>query len=275
MGLVLRLNYFQTRFISYIFWVALAAVACMAAPASVSAATLSLSPSTGSFAAGDTFEVKILLNTSGNTTSGTDAYVRFDPNSLQVVDANSSAEGTQILPGSLYSQTSYNQVDTSTGKISFSGSKSGGSPGYKGTGTLATITFSAVKQISTTPVTFDFTSGSTTDSNVIDQTSSDDVLTSVTDASYTVTAAKAATTTGTTGTTDDTVGSDGSSTTGGTGSGSDGTAGTGAGGKSGTDGAGGTTDVAATGMDLNGYLLITILSMLGAGYFLTRRPKAR
>jgi hypothetical protein len=239
----------------YIAWSGLAVAAVMVSPAFASAATLSLSPTSGSHAAGSTFEVKINLDTTGTTTSGTDAYIRYDPNTLQVVDSNSGTEGTQILPGSLYSQTSYNSVDTTTGKISFSGSKSGGSPGYNGSGTLATITFSAVKEATGSQVTFDFTNGSTTDSNVIDQSSSDDVLASVTNASFTIGA-----------------GSDSS----GDGSGStDDGSGSGANGKGGTDGTGGTTDIAATGIDLNGYLLLTILSMVGAAYFLTRRPKTR
>lgn len=236
--------------------IALGVAGVWVVPAFASAATLSLSPSSGTQAAGSTFEVKILLNTENATTSGTDAYIRFDPNVLQVVDANSSSEGVQILPGSLYSQTSYNVTDNSAGKISFSGSKSGGSPGYSGSGTLATITFQALKEASATEVTFDFTSGSTTDSNVIDQSSSDDVLSSVANASYVIGAASS---------TGDTDGTDGSS---------DGDT-VGAGGSSGTDGTGGSGTVAGTGIDLQGYLLLTVLALLGAAYFLTRRPKAR
>lgn len=262
MGISLIINSLTERLTRYAAWVGLGFAAIMVAPAFASAATLSLSPATGTHAVGEEFEVKILLDTSGTTTSGTDAYIRYDPNTLSVVDANSSTEGTQILPGSLYSQTSYNSVDTASGKISFSGSKSGGSPGYSGSGTLATITFNAVKEATGSQVTFDFTNGSTTDSNVIDQSSSDDVLGSVTNGSYTISGTAADGTTGDgTGTGTDGTGTDGS--------------GTGAGGKDGTEGAGGTTDVAATGIDLNGYLLLTIASLLGAGYFLTRRPARR
>lgn len=225
------------------------------APAFAQAATLSLSPASGTHAAGATFEVKIQLDTTGTATSGTDAYLTFDPTVLQVVDANTSATGVQILPGTLYTQTSYNDVQNGEGKISFSGSKSGGSPGYTGSGTLATITFQATKEASSTPVNFNFTSGSTTDSNVISSADSSDVLTAVTNAAYTITGAS---------------GTDGS-TTGTDGSGS----GTGADGTGGTDGSGGSGTVAGTGIDLTGYIALTLFSLIGAGYFLTRKPKHR
>lgn len=240
-----------SNFVKQSLWVGAGAVALLAVPAYASAATLSLSPSSGTVNAGSTLEVKILLDTTGATTSGTDAYIRFDPSVFQVVDANTAVEGVQILPGSLYSQTSYNVTDNASGKISFSGSKSGGSPGYSGSGTLATVTLQAVKDATGSEVTFDFTSGSTTDSNVIDQSSSDDVLTAVTNAKYTVSGSA---------TTDDTT-SDSTTDT------------TGPGGKDGTDGQGGSGEVADSGIDLNGYTIVTIISLVGAAFFLTRRPK--
>ena len=83
-------------------------LAFFAFPAFAGAATLGLSPSSKSTTNGTNFDVQILLNTTGTMTSGTDAYIRFDPAVFQVVDKNSSAEGTQITPGSLYSVTSFN-----------------------------------------------------------------------------------------------------------------------------------------------------------------------
>lgn len=255
------------------------AAAVLVGPALANAATLSLSPTSGTTAAGSSFEVKINLDTGSVSTNGTDAYIRFDPNTLQVVDANASTSGTQILAGSLYTQTSFNSVDNGAGKISFSGSKSGGSAGYSGSGTLATITFQAVKAAATTPVTIDFTAGSTTDSNVVN-TSSSDVLTSVTNASYVVTGAAAtpATTGGTLGDSTGTTTSAGGGTDA-DGDGLDDITGepvtTSASGQSGTDGAGGSATVAGTGIDLSWYLVLTVLSLIGAGYFLTRKPRHR
>jgi hypothetical protein len=221
------------------------AAALFVSPALASAATLSLSPTTGSHAVGDTFDVTINVDTSSVATNGTDAYVRFDSTVLEVVDANTGTEGVQITPGSIYSQTSYNLVES--GKISFSGSKSSGSAGYSGSGVLATIKFRALTVATNSAVTIDFTSGSTTDSNVIN-TSSQDVLTAVTSAAYTVTEAGSGTDTDTDTDTD------------------------GANGNSGTDGTGGSGDVAGTGMDLTGSLALTLIALIGAGYFFTRKP---
>lgn len=232
-----------------------------AGPALAAAATLKLSPTSGSFDAGGTLEVKVLLDTSGAATSGTDADLTFDPNVLQVVDANNSLTGVQIAAGSLYSQTTYNLADNSQGKISFSGAMPAQSTGYAGSGTLATITFEAIKESSATAVTLDFTKGSLTDSGVFDKSSKEDVLSSVTNASFTVTAVADS---------EDVPGAGDAATDDGT---SGGANSGGAAGTDGTDGSGGSSEVADTGIDLSGYLALTLLSFFGAGYFLTRRQR--
>lgn len=222
-------------------------------PAFASAATLSVSPASGSVAVGETIEVKILLDTAGAASNGVDAKLNFDPSVFQVVDAAPGTSGTQILAGSLFSNTTLNTADNGAGTISFSQANSGGT-NYTGSGTLATITFSAVKAASASAVTFKYQSGSTTDSNV-SKSDNTDLLGGVTNGSYTVTAAGSSSTP-----TPSTDGSDGSSD----GSGSN------------TSGKGGTSTVAGTGMDLNGFMILTIASLIGAGYFFTRKqPRHR
>lgn len=250
-----------------------------AVPAAASAATLSLSPASGSHAAGSTFEVAINLDTGGVATNGTDAILRFDPNTLQVVDANNSSEGTQVLAGSLYSNTTYNVVDNGAGKISFSGTKTGNSTGYSGSGTLATITFQALKAASASAVTFDFTRNTTSDSNVIGSDSTD-LLTSVTNGSYTITAAStsgsgSSSGSGTGSSSGAGTSSDSDSSAAGSGTDSAGDDSSGAAGQSGADGTGGSGTVAGTGVDLNLYMILTLVTLVGAGYLLTRRPKVR
>lgn len=243
-------------------------LAVMVLPAAASAATLSLSPTSGTHKVGDTFNVEIKLDTGGVTTSGTDVYVRFDPNVLQVVDANNSSTGVQITPGSLYSQTSFNSTDNGAGKISFSGSKSGGSSGYSGTGTLATIKFQATAEASSTNVTVDYQAGSTTDSNVISQSDSSDVLTSVTSAAYKI-AAAGGTATATPDSNDNSdPDDDGDGIPNNEDDDSDGD-----GVNDSEQGKGGTSNVEGTGIDLTGYIVLTLVSLIGAGYFLTRKPR--
>lgn len=256
----------MTKVLRYILQGSAALGVLLAAPAFAQAATMSLSPSSGSHAASSTFEVKILLDTGGATTAGADANIQFDPSVLQVVDANSGTSGTQVLPGTLYSQTSFNSVDNTTGLIDFSGAKTSSSGGYKGSGTLATITFQAVKATSSTPVTFKFTSGETTDSNVSDADGKD-LLTAVTDGAYTITAADGSSSSGTSS------GTTGGSTTTSTSSDSEDSDGNGV--PDSEEGKGGSGTVASTGIDLTGYAAATLIALIGAVYFLTRRPKHR
>jgi len=145
-------------------------------------ATFALSPSSGSYEVGQTFNVNVALDTAGNATDG--AAVRnisYDTSLLEVQDASSSQSGVQIQAGSLYSNTQQNSV--SGGQIVLSQTSSGGAT-YTGSGTFATISF-LVLAAGTANVTIDYTPGSTTDSNVSGGDEGD-VLSGVTNASFTL-----------------------------------------------------------------------------------------
>jgi fibronectin type 3 domain-containing protein len=145
-------------------------------------ATLTLSPSSGSVSVGNTFTVSVILNTGGQNAYGTDINrLHFNPNILQVVDADSGTAGVQIAAGSLMPLTIINSVDNTGGTIQFSELANPGST-YNGSGTLATITFRAAAA-GTSNVTFDFTLGSGTDTNVAGL--GGDLLSSVGSGSYT------------------------------------------------------------------------------------------
>ncbi len=152
-------------------------------PNLTNAATLSLSPSSGSYTVGDTFEAQIILDTEGAETDGVDIhYLNYDPSLLEVQDANVEQTGIQISPGTLYSNTPLNSVDVTNGRIDFSQTTAGGNT-YNGNGVLATITFKVLSQ-GTANIIFDFTLEETTDTNVA--SSGQDVLTSVANGSYTL-----------------------------------------------------------------------------------------
>ncbi|KND48701.1 MAG: penicillin-resistant dd-carboxypeptidase-like protein [Parcubacteria bacterium C7867-003] len=147
----------------------------------VDAATLILTPSSGSVSSGQTISVDIMLDTKGEDIDGVDVYsLNYNPAILEVVDSSSSASGVQITPGSLFPITLTNKV--TSGVIQFSQVTSGGTS-YKGSGKLATITFKGIAN-GTASVTFNFTPGSTSDTNVAGGGS--DKLTSVGSGSYTV-----------------------------------------------------------------------------------------
>lgn len=166
--------------------ISLSVLGFLALANSASAATLKLSPASGTVSAGQTLSVDIMLDTTGAAVDGVDVYsLHYNKGALEVQDANTSASGIQITPGTLLPVTLTNTVNASTGVIQFSQVSSGGSS-YTGSGKLATIVFKGLAN-GTSPVTFDFTNGSTSDTNVAG--GGQDKLTSVTNGSYTVSGA--------------------------------------------------------------------------------------
>jgi hypothetical protein len=148
----------------------------------VQAATLSLSPATGTFNKNCNFSVKVDLDTVGAQTDGTDAILIYDPSRFT---ANSITNGT------IYPDYPGNTIDNPTpGKIVISGLASLTQP-FTGKGTLATVNFTvkSASQTGVSQIKFDFdpnNKAKTDDSNVVERTTIVDILNSVTDGSYTV-----------------------------------------------------------------------------------------
>ncbi len=102
--------------------------------ASVAAANLRLSPETGIYTTGNTFSVRVLVNTQGQPINAAEGEISFNQSDLSVVSISKV--------GSLFTLwTREPEFSNSTGKIYFGG----GSPsGYTGAaGTIMTITFKA------------------------------------------------------------------------------------------------------------------------------------
>lgn len=143
-------------------------------------ATLSLSPSSGTFNKGCDFSLEIVLDTASAQTDGTDAIIIYDP-------ARFSA--TQVTSGTIYPDYPGNNIDP-TGKITISGLSSISTP-FTGKGTLATINFKVSDNASTgvSQIKFDFDpndKAKTTDSNVVERGTVSDILNSVVNGNYTV-----------------------------------------------------------------------------------------
>ena len=116
-------------------------------PAQAFAATLSLTPASGTFNKSCSFSVDVILNTGGVGADGTDVYLLYDI---------SRVTATNIATGHLYSDYSGTNIDNQAGKVAVSGVSSDSA--YNGTGTFATISF-VVKDTGPTGVTqikFDF-----------------------------------------------------------------------------------------------------------------------
>lgn len=148
------------------------------------AATLSLSPATGTFNKGCTLSLNVILDSGSDQIEGTDVnYLIYDTTRFTA---------TSIQTGTIFSDYPINNIDGTAGKIYISGVNTSNKP-FKGKDTFATVNFT-VKDAAPTGVsqmTFLFTAtdqGNTTDSNVMVISNNEvlDVLSSVINGSYTV-----------------------------------------------------------------------------------------
>lgn len=150
-------------FYSFIFACAFVCTSALAAHG----ATLSLSPSAGSYSVGSVIPINILLDTQGVEIDGVDIhYLRFNPALFQIQDDNPSLAGIQITPGNLMPTTTYNNVNEAQGLIDFSQITAGGSR-FKNNNPEILATINArVTALGQHDLTFDAMPGSTTDTNV-------------------------------------------------------------------------------------------------------------
>ena len=148
-----------------------------AAPAKAeSGALLGFSPAQKIVRVGEEFEVKLILDTKGVATSGTDVIISYDPKVVEI---------PQVRPGLLYQKYPVNEVDTAGGKIGFSAIATPPKP-FSGKGTLAYLKLKVLKA-GTVTLSIEFVKGETTDSNVVQARSGGkDILDKVINAYYSV-----------------------------------------------------------------------------------------
>ncbi len=118
----------------------------------------------------DIVPVSVVLNSGQHSLGGVDLIVHYDPKILEVVPA-------EIIKGKIFDEYPLISVDKVKGLISISGVSSLKNS-FTGTGDFATINL-RTKLSGKTSLTVDFTKGSTTDSNLVDLSTSQDVLESV------------------------------------------------------------------------------------------------
>ncbi len=142
------------------------------------AATLSLSPASGTFGKSCSFSTQVLIDTQGVETDGADIILLFDPTQLNA---------SSIVNGSIYSDFPGNTIDNTTGKVSIF-ALAPSTKGFTGKGTVATVNFTTTANASSSAaLKFDFDPNNlskTTDSNVIERATLKDVLKSVTNGNY-------------------------------------------------------------------------------------------
>lgn len=132
---------------------------------------ITLTPDTGVFNVGNTFNVQVRLDT-GNYDPDVDVRVLYDPGVLQVQgDTEPNKNGIQVIKGTM--PGSYRKYDDyrNLGEV-----RIGVDSVSKGNGTLAIIPFKAIASISNTTLKVYYRDGWTADSNTIDGDTIQDVL---------------------------------------------------------------------------------------------------
>jgi hypothetical protein len=121
-----------------------------------------------SYQVGDNLNLRIFLDTGGHTVDGVDTILRYDPKLFQ-------ASSSGIIKGKIFQEFPLTQVDEKSGVVNISGISSIQSKGYNGMGDFATIRF---KALSKGPAAFslEFKPGTTTNSNVVEVSSGQNIL---------------------------------------------------------------------------------------------------
>ena len=132
------------------------------------AATFSLSPASGSTVSG-TFNVTLsLTDLGGKEVSGIDVYLNYEPSKLEAQRIDVS--------GGIFADYPLQEIDPTGGKLIVLGATAPPHAPVTTPGTIATITFKALRTSGSTTLSFDYTEGSTTDSNITEAGTGTDIL---------------------------------------------------------------------------------------------------
>ncbi len=128
-----------------------------------------------SYKIGETVPVSIKVVTGGNPTDSTDVVLKYDP-------AFFEAGGSNFFQlGAIYKDYPVAVFDNTRGIVEISGASLSDQEGFSGVGTLATLNFKA-RKAGSSAISFDFTEGSTADSNIVLSGNTKDLLSKVTNA---------------------------------------------------------------------------------------------
>lgn len=176
-ALMMKLNKrLETNYCSSVYKLSIFSLFFFSTTFFASAATLSLSPSTGVYQSNTTFTARVVVNTQGQSINAADATIKFNPRELSVVSAN--------RVGSIFNLwVTEPTFSNSDGTINFSG---GLPSGYTGSsGNVMTVTFRAV---GSGPAKVNFGNGSV----LANDGKGTNVLTSMNGGNYTIQSASTA-----------------------------------------------------------------------------------
>lgn len=149
-------------------------------------AVLSVEPIAVNTLVGEQFTQVISVDLGEREVNGIDAVILFDPNLLQVVDSDVETPGIQTANGDLFPSLLFNDVDNQEGVVTITASRiSPETPVLSVNGILAAITFEAINPGETSIEIVSDTS-STSTSNVTEAKTSENILTTVVNATITI-----------------------------------------------------------------------------------------
>jgi hypothetical protein len=149
------------------------------------AATISLFPETETQNEGCYYETQIIINTEGKISNSADVEISFDPKIIEVIDSNPDVEGIQISTGDAYEVYVYNLVNNETGQIKIAAGSFISS--LNGSRIFATIKYRPKQAVNLTTFKIIYSNfGNTLDSNVAEKNTNNDILSSVTNAEYSI-----------------------------------------------------------------------------------------
>ena len=151
------------------------------------AATYSFNPPAENFYEGCVNTVVIDIDTEGIDVNGGDIEVSWDPDEIEIIDNDPNVSGTQIGTGTAFHPLYIgNIVDVGDEEIRLSGATF--PPYLNGKKDFAFIQFRSKPGTTSTEFTFNHTPGLTTDSNIGEASTSAEILSGVTNGSYTFSA---------------------------------------------------------------------------------------
>lgn len=156
--------------------------------AAASAATFQLEPRNSTVSTACESEVQVLIDTEGKESNAADIEIRFDPAKITIIDSNPNISGTQIKTYSAYEAYFGNQVDSENGVIRLTAASF--SSTLKGKSIFASIRFQPKQGASDATFDIYYNAGSSTDSNIAESPTSNDILTGVVNSKLTITNAK-------------------------------------------------------------------------------------
>ena len=149
------------------------------------AATFSIIPNSTTLSNACESEVQIAIDTQGKDSNAADLEIRFDPSKLTILDSNPDLPGIQIKNHTAYEAYFGNQVNTSEGVIRLAAASF--TSVLNGNTTFASIRFKPKQGITNATFEIYYQPGSSTDSNIAESPSSNDILTGVTNSQITFT----------------------------------------------------------------------------------------